>query len=105
MPWVDGDKPYSEETAREIDVEVTKIISDATDEVRGILLGRRAALEAVAQRLIEKEVIDGSELRGLLEATVPGPKLVPGTAVKPAPATPTRPAESAGTPGDRVAER
>jgi len=38
-----------------------------------------AALEAGAQRLIEKEVIDGTELRALIEAHDPGPKLVPGT--------------------------
>jgi cell division protease FtsH len=78
-PWGDGSRGYSERTAREIDVEVAKIIDDATDEVRGILQGRRAALEAVALRLIEKEVIDGAELRQLLEQHDPGPKLVPGT--------------------------
>ena len=37
------------------------------EEVRGILQARRAALEAVAQRLIEKEVIDGAELRQMLD--------------------------------------
>ena len=42
-------------------------------------MARGAALEAVAQRLIEKEVIDGTELRALIEANDPGPKLVPGT--------------------------
>ena len=78
-PWGDGARGYSERTAREIDVEVGKIIDDATDEVRGILQGRRAALEAVALRLIDKEVIDGAELRQLLELHDPGPKLVPGT--------------------------
>ena len=40
---------------------------------------RRAALEAVAQLLVEKEVIDGDELRELLIKHYPGPKLVPGT--------------------------
>jgi len=63
----------------EIDVEVRKIIDDAIEEVRSILVVRAAALEAVAQRLIEKEVIDGTELRALIEAHDPGPKLVPGT--------------------------
>jgi cell division protease FtsH len=74
-----GDREYSEQTAREIDLEVRKILSDATDEVRVILQAQRAALEAVAQRLVEKEVIDGSELRSLLEQHIPGPKLVPGS--------------------------
>jgi cell division protease FtsH len=73
------ERPYSEETAREIDLEVKKIIDDATEEVRTILLTRRATLEALAQRLIEKEVIDGSELREMLEEMTPGPRLVPAS--------------------------
>jgi cell division protease FtsH len=73
------DRSYSEHMAREIDVEVSKIIDDATGEVRAILQTRRAVLEAVAKRLIEKEVIDGAELRELLEQYDPGPKLVPGS--------------------------
>jgi cell division protease FtsH len=75
----EGPRDYSEHTAREIDVEVRKIIDDSTEEVRQILLARKKALEAVAQRLMEKEVIDGDELRQLLEQYLPGPKLVPGT--------------------------
>ena len=54
-------------------------IEEATDEVRTILQARKAALGAVAQRLMEKEVIDGDELHLLLEQYVPGPKLVPGS--------------------------
>jgi len=38
-----------------------------------------AALEAVALRLIDKEVIDGDELRSLIQSHDPGLKLVPGT--------------------------
>jgi cell division protease FtsH len=75
----DGEPRYSEQTAREIDMEVRRIIDDATEEVRGILKSRRATLEVVARRLMEKEVIDGAELRGLIDAHDPGPKLVPGT--------------------------
>jgi cell division protease FtsH len=75
----EGDRLYSEHTAREIDVEVHKIIDDATREVRAVLLSRRAALEAIAQRLMEKEVMDGRELRQLLEQHSPGPRLVPGS--------------------------
>jgi cell division protease FtsH len=70
------ERQYSEETAREIDLEVKKIIDDSTEEVRAILVSRRAALEAIAHRLIEKEVIDGGELRDLLEEMTPGPRLV-----------------------------
>ena len=76
----DGERDYSEQTAREIDLEVRKIIDDATERGarRSCWRGARA-LEAVAQRLIEKEVIDGAELRQLLEKHNPGPQLVPGS--------------------------
>jgi cell division protease FtsH len=76
---MDGDSRLSEQTAREIDLEVRKIVEDSLGEVRVILQARRAALEALSQRLFEKEVIDGNEVRALLETHNPGPKLVPGS--------------------------
>jgi cell division protease FtsH len=80
-----GNREYSEETAREIDIEVRKIIETAVDEVRGILHSRRAALDALAKLLLEKETVEGDELRQLLEDFYPGPKLVPGSvAITPA---------------------
>jgi cell division protease FtsH len=80
-----ADRDYSEQTAREIDEEVRRIVDEATAEVRSVLLSRRNALEAIAQRLMEKEVMDGAELRQLLETTTPGPRLVPGSdALEPA---------------------
>jgi cell division protease FtsH len=62
----DGNKTCSEETAREIDMEVRRIIDSCLQEVKGILARSRPALEAVAARLIEKEVVDGPELLTLL---------------------------------------
>src|SRR5208282_617561 len=78
-PVMEGERGYSERTAREIDIEVRKIIDEATNDVREVLRSRRFALEAIAQRLIEKEVIDGEELRQMLEQYAPGPRLVPGS--------------------------
>jgi cell division protease FtsH len=78
-PVMEGERAYSERTAREIDIEVRKIIERATEEVRDLLRGRRNALEAIAQKLVEKEVIDGAELREMLEQFTPGPRLVPGS--------------------------
>jgi cell division protease FtsH len=75
----EGSRDYSEQTACAIDAEVKKILDDATEEVRSILVDRRAALEAVAKRLMEKEVIDGSELEDLIGQHDPGPKLVPSS--------------------------
>ncbi|MBI3412077.1 MAG: ATP-dependent zinc metalloprotease FtsH [Planctomycetes bacterium] len=70
---------YSEETAREIDMEVRRIIDDSVKQVREILQAQRAALDALAAVLCEKEVIDGGEVRAILEAHYPGPKILPGS--------------------------
>src|SRR5262249_32081561 len=72
-----GERQFSEETAREIDIQVRHIIDGATDEVRSILQSRRGALAAIAGRLFEKETIDGAELRLLLEQPPAGPRLAP----------------------------
>ncbi len=78
-----GDLPaarsHSEETAREIDQEVKRIIDQSIEKVRRVLESRRPALEAITRQLIETEVIDGNQLRALIEATVDTPLLVPGT--------------------------
>jgi cell division protease FtsH len=74
-----GSKNYSEETAREIDIEVRKIVEDGVKDVRELLQSRKAALDALSERLFEKETIDGTEVRTIIEAHYPGPKLMPGT--------------------------
>jgi cell division protease FtsH len=70
---------HSETTAREIDVEVKRIIDEAIEKSREILKVRRPALEAVTARLIDIESIDGDELRVIIEENSSGPLLVPGT--------------------------
>jgi cell division protease FtsH len=62
-------KEYSEETAREIDQEVARIIQEAYARVRDLLTKRRDDLERLARRLLEKEVIEGGELKDLLGAS------------------------------------
>jgi cell division protease FtsH len=62
----DNPKSCSEETAREIDLEIRRIINACLQEVKGVLARSQSALNAVAQRLIDKEVIDGPELLQLL---------------------------------------
>ena len=71
---------FSEQTAREIDEEVRRIIDESLEKVRHILEKRGAALEAVTQRLIEVESIDSDALKEIIEHNSPGPLVVPGTA-------------------------
>ena len=62
-------KEYSEATAREIDQEVARIIHETYARVRDLLTKRRDDLERLARRLLDKEVVEGEELRALLGAS------------------------------------
>ncbi|MFN2445676.1 MAG: ATP-dependent zinc metalloprotease FtsH [Vicinamibacterales bacterium] len=59
---------YSEETARVIDSEVRLIVNDSHNESRRILNEKRDLLEQVTRRLLDTEVMEGDELRAILEA-------------------------------------
>ena len=72
---------HSEQTAREIDQEVKRILDEGLQRTRHILETRRAALEAVSQQLIKQEVIDSAELKRLIEENSSSPMIVPGTEV------------------------
>ena len=61
---------YAEDTAREIDTEVRRIVNAAHERARTLLADHRDTLDRVARRLLEKEVIDGEELREIIH----GPK-------------------------------
>jgi cell division protease FtsH len=70
---------HSEQTAREIDQEVKRILDEALERTRRILNTRRPALEAIGQELLKQEVIDSSELKRIIEESSPSPMIVPGT--------------------------
>jgi cell division protease FtsH len=70
---------HSEQTAREIDQEVKRIIDESMEKVRHILETRVASLKALSNRLIEKEVIDAEELKRIIEENSSSPAIVPGT--------------------------
>ncbi len=74
------DRSHSEQTAREIDLEIKRIIEESLEKVRHILSTRRKALVALAELLVEKEVIDTNELKEVIEANSPSVMLSPGTA-------------------------
>ena len=58
---------YSEETAREIDCEVRRIIDEQYDRVRWLLAEKKRALVEGAKVLLEREVISGSELKAIMD--------------------------------------
>jgi cell division protease FtsH len=58
---------YAEETAQLIDGEIKRILTDAHNKAREVLTANRDKLERVTRRLLEIEVMEGDELRRLLE--------------------------------------
>jgi cell division protease FtsH len=61
-----GSKEYSEDTAREIDQEVKRLVDDSYGKVRELLSGNQARLRTLAAALLEKETIEGDEIRKIL---------------------------------------
>ena len=68
MPGADRD--YSEETARKIDAEVSRIVSECHLRAREVLKEKRSALDKIVEILLEREVMEGEELRMLLNGSV-----------------------------------
>jgi cell division protease FtsH len=72
-------RDYSEATAIQIDEEVRKMVSRGYATAKGILSENRETLIRIAKALIEREVLDASEIKMLVE----GQELPP---IKPLPA-------------------
>ena len=95
-------RDYSEDTAIRIDQEVHGIVTAAYNNARGVLENNRDTLERIAVALLDREVLDATELRLLMEnkplpekvRPVPPspPQPLPGAEPKPAPRPELRPA-------------
>jgi cell division protease FtsH len=59
-------KDYSDDTARKIDTEVSKILENALTETRKILSDHRDQLDKLTEALIEHETLDDAQIRKLL---------------------------------------
>jgi cell division protease FtsH len=64
----------SEQTAREIDEEVNKILDDCYGEAKEILAAHRADLQRVVAELLKRETLDGETLYKLIGKEMPKPK-------------------------------
>ena len=82
-PIEDGlQRPYSEETQRIVDEEVSRLLREAEQRAVGLLREHRDALDWLAARLIEQETVDGSVV---LEVLGKSRELVHKTGPAPAP--------------------
>src|SRR5512147_1347032 len=61
-----GTKEYSEDTARQIDEEVKRLVDDAYKKVGELLRANQNKLKILAAALLEKETIEGDEIRKTL---------------------------------------
>ena len=97
---------HSEETIREIDLEVKRIIDASYEQTLEIIQSRRQVLEQMTRELIEVETMDADHLKRILDEHHPGAQIVPGTHPKagtvesttePAPAVDDTDVENSGT--------
>ncbi len=58
---------FSEETAKRIDAEITRLISDATLSARELLTVNKDKLETISERLLELETIEGRDVAEIVE--------------------------------------
>lgn len=59
-------KNYSDDTAKSVDEEVKRIVEEAYQKAKGILKQNIDKLKLVAQRLLEKEVLDAQEVKDII---------------------------------------
>jgi len=62
-----GDKPFSDQTARQIDAEVHRIIDECHDEAKRLLGVHRKALDALVRALLERETLNEEEILEVTE--------------------------------------
>ena len=59
-------KPFSEETARNIDSEVRRIITEAYNQCKDLLTEKKEQVGLIAEELLKKEVLDRDDMIRIL---------------------------------------
>jgi cell division protease FtsH len=67
MERIMHDREYSDETAKLIDDEVESLITEAANRAREVIKANMHALEALKDRLLEKETVDADEVAEVLK--------------------------------------
>lgn len=63
-------REYSEDTAKQIDEEVKKIVDETYHKAKEILTAKKNELEELARLLLEKEVVEEADLKKILQSSV-----------------------------------
>jgi cell division protease FtsH len=65
-------RDFSENTSQQIDDELRRIVSNCYERAKGMLFNNIDALHRIANRLLEKEALDGQEIDALIEESKHG---------------------------------
>jgi cell division protease FtsH len=66
-------REYSDDTARVMDMEIEKILREQEVRARELILQHRAGLDNIANALLEKETVDGTEVAHLIQKAITSP--------------------------------
>jgi cell division protease FtsH len=64
-------RDYSEDIALTIDSEVKRLVTENYERAKRMLRENMAALKALAEALLEKEVLEGSEIDQIIQGALP----------------------------------
>jgi cell division protease FtsH len=66
------ERPYSDDTAREIDQEVAELIKEASRRAEAVITSNRKSLDALAEALVKEETIEEDRVAEILkDAKIP----------------------------------
>jgi cell division protease FtsH len=66
------ERPYSDDTAREIDAEVAELIKEAATRAEAVITKNRKSLDKLAEALLDEETVEESRVNEILkDATLP----------------------------------
>jgi cell division protease FtsH len=71
-------KDYSEETARKIDEEVVAVVKRNYDRAKSLLEKHIEILHRLSKELLEKEVLNSTEIDEIIGSALPDHPAVPG---------------------------
>jgi cell division protease FtsH len=86
-------RDYSEATAEQIDQEVRRLLDEAYQTAKNMLLAHRDTLDIIAKALLEYETLDGVQIKQILEhgrMLTPPPSITPPSGQKMPPEKPPR---------------
>jgi cell division protease FtsH len=63
------EREYSDDTAKVIDQEVESLITEAATRARGVIKANLKYIEALKDRLLDKETVDADEVHKLFEGS------------------------------------